>query len=118
MKTDMTMDRPRRRCAPVMSTGNAFATEHFVMGDPFGFHARPAALFAKTAQQYEADVLVGRQGGPAVNGKSILELLTLGVRYGEVITVATEGRDAAEAVSAIGNLFAGALGRQPSQACA
>jgi len=101
-----------------MPSENNFATERFVMGDPFGFHARPAALFVKTARQYEADVMVGRQEGPAVNGKSILELLTLGVRYGDVLTVATEGRDALEAVSAIGNLFAGALGRQPSQACA
>lgn len=118
MKIVTTTDRTRRRCAPAMPAANDFATEHFVMGDPFGFHARPAALFARTARQYEADVMVGKQEGPAVNGKSILELLSLGVRYGEVITVATEGRDAVEAVSAIGNLFTGALGRQPSQACA
>jgi phosphotransferase system HPr (HPr) family protein len=101
-----------------MPVGNEFATERFVMRDPFGFHARPAALFVKTARQYEADVMVGGPEGPAVNGKSILELLTLGVRCGEIVTVASEGRDAVEAVLAIGNLFAGALGRQPAQACA
>lgn len=89
-------------------------TRSFRMRDPYGFHARPAALFAKTARQYAAEVMVGRSDGTCVNGKSILSLMTLAVQCGDELLVRVEGADAAEAMAAIERLFADAQSQQPT----
>jgi phosphocarrier protein HPr len=84
-------------------------TRHYVIDYAYGFHARPAALFAKTALQFDAEILVGRNGGSGVNGKSIMGLLTLEISRGEILTVHATGSDAHEAMAAIEGLFIGAL---------
>ena len=96
--------------------GKRLISRCFIVEDPCGFHARPAALLARTAQQYVADVMVGKKGGSTVDGKSIMGLLTIEVLCGNEIEVAAVGDDAAEAVSAIARLFAGAFGRQEQKA--
>lgn len=65
-----------------------------------GLHARPAALFVKTAQRYGSDITV-TYGDLAVNGKSILCVLTLGVNEGSEITIRAEGQDAEGALAAL-----------------
>ncbi len=88
-------------------------TRCFVMEGQLGLHARPAALFAQTAQRYDAGILIGKKGGPSVSGKSILELLGLEIQCGNEIVVTVEGSDAAEAISAIERLFINAFGERP-----
>lgn len=68
-----------------------------------GLHARPAALFVKTAGKFDADVRVSC-GGRDVNAKSILQVLTLGAEQGAVITVRAEGEDASGALDALREL--------------
>lgn len=68
-----------------------------------GLHARPAALFVKKAGQFGADVRVSHDESE-VNAKSILQVLTLGVEQGAVITVRAEGEDASEALEALRTL--------------
>lgn len=84
----------------------------FVLEDPFGFHARPAALFVKTAQRYDADITVSNRSGVTANGKSIMGLLTLMIQHGEELVVTAQGSDAADALVSIGELVFGALARQ------
>ena len=98
------------------NSGGSLITRCFVMEDPMGFHARPAALFAKTAQQHGATILVSKKGGCCVNGKSIMGLLTLEILRGQELVVTADGADAAEAVSAIERLFADAFGQQKPDA--
>jgi phosphocarrier protein len=87
------------------------------MEDPLGFHSRPAALCVQTAQQFDADVLVTHERGAAVNGKSIMGLLTLAIQCGEKMAVTVQGPDAAAALEALGRLLADAFGeRQPAAA--
>lgn len=71
-----------------------------------GLHARPAALFVKKAGQYDADVRVSHDGRE-VNAKSILQVLTLGVEQGGVITVSADGEQAHEALEALERLVKG-----------
>jgi len=71
---------------------------------PAGLHARPAALFVQAANQYSCEVKV-LKGDKAVNAKSILGVLSLGVHCGEEITVFTEGEDAKEAISCLEELI-------------
>jgi len=76
----------------------------FTIKNKFGIHARPAALFVKTVSQFESDITVDRDGNAAA-GKSIMGLLTLEGYQGSVITVTAVGRDAEEALTAIGQLI-------------
>lgn len=69
----------------------------------FGIHARPAALFVKTAGQFSADILVEKDGA-VVSGKSIMGLLTLEGSQGSVLKVTATGPDAEEALDALQGL--------------
>ncbi len=72
-----------------------------------GLHARPAALFVKTAARYKSNIQVrniSRDQG-WVNAKSILKVLSLGVEKNHVIEVSTEGQDEEEALQALEGLL-------------
>jgi phosphotransferase system HPr (HPr) family protein len=62
-----------------------------------GLHARPAAVFVRTAAMFECEVIVSGNNR-SVNGKSILGVLTLGIDHGQRITIRTNGPDEKEAI--------------------
>ncbi|MBO0705703.1 MAG: HPr family phosphocarrier protein [Candidatus Dormibacteraeota bacterium] len=72
-----------------------------------GLHARPAALFVQTAARFQDTTIEVRNGTATCDAKSILQLLTLGVGPGTVITVRAEGGQADEALDALRNLVEG-----------
>lgn len=74
-----------------------------------GLHARPAALFVKTARQFSSAIKV-THGEREANAKSILSVLTLGVDQGAVITLHAEGEDADQALEALTDLVNGNFG--------
>ena len=75
-----------------------------VVGIRQGLHARPAALLAREARKWQSRIeLVGK--AQRVDGKSILDLLTLAAEAGTRLVVEATGPDAREAVEAIGGLF-------------
>ena len=63
-----------------------------------GLHARPATMFVQTAAKAVCDVTVAKSGGAPVNAKSMLAILGLDARCGEVITIAADGEDAERVV--------------------
>ena len=65
-----------------------------------GLHARPAALFVRTAKQFGSAIRV-THGEREANAKSILSVLTLGAEQGAVITISAEGEDAGQALEAL-----------------
>ncbi|HUV16249.1 MAG TPA: HPr family phosphocarrier protein [Pelolinea sp.] len=71
-----------------------------------GLHARPADLFVRTVNRYKSDVWVRNvsTGSEAVNAKSILRVLSLGVYNGHVIHVSAKGVDESFAVREITRL--------------
>jgi phosphotransferase system HPr (HPr) family protein len=71
-----------------------------------GLHARPAAIFVRTASAYPCTVTVSNltAHGPAVNAKSILKVLTLGVNQGCTIRIESEGEKAEEALHDLNRL--------------
>jgi phosphocarrier protein len=69
-----------------------------------GIHARPAAMFVKTANRFACDVFVEKDG-ETINGKSIMGLMMLAAGPGSEITVETHGQDAAPAMAAIEELL-------------
>ena len=68
--------------------------------NPLGLHARPAAEFVKIAARFTADITVSKDGY-AVNGKSIMGVMTLAAECGSSITIRAEGGDAEAAVQAL-----------------
>ena len=69
----------------------------------FGIHARPAALFVKTAGRFKSDILVEKDGS-IVSAKSIMGLLTLEGSKGAVLKITATGPDAEEALDALDDL--------------
>ena len=72
-------------------------------------HARPAAAFVKTAQQFKADIYIERNG-QTVNGKSILGLLTLACPQNGSLTIRAEGTDVPAAMRALEDLIENKFG--------
>lgn len=62
-----------------------------------GIHARPAALFVKTANRFGCEIFVEKDG-ERVNGKSIMGLMMLAAGPGSKLTIHAEGTDASRAV--------------------
>jgi phosphocarrier protein HPr len=72
-------------------------TKELLVTNKLGIHARPAAMFVKTANRFECDVFVEKDG-ERVNGKSIMGLMMLAAGPGSKLLVFAEGEDAAKAV--------------------
>ncbi len=68
-----------------------------------GLHARASARFVRTAECFDAEIKVVRDG-QAVNGNSIMGLMMLGAGPGSTILVQATGRQAREALDAITTL--------------
>ncbi len=69
-----------------------------------GLHARPAALLVKTANQFDSDIVLVKDGNE-VSAKSIISVLTLEGYMGAVIEVRADGHDSTEAMDALQELF-------------
>jgi phosphocarrier protein HPr len=68
-----------------------------VVTDEVGLHVRTAAAFAGEAQKYDSKVKVYYKG-KAADAKSMLSIMTLGVKCGEQINIMADGTDAEKAV--------------------
>jgi phosphocarrier protein HPr len=76
-----------------------------------GLHLRAAAEFVKTCSRFKCRVLVRNSRGE-VNGKSILNLMTLAAAYGSELTLVFEGEEARAAMKAIQSLFYNKFGEK------
>src|SRR5580765_6480481 len=74
-----------------------------VVTNPQGLHARPAELFVKMASQYQSTIEVIKDG-ERVDGKSILNVLTLAAVEGTQLEIAATGPDAQAALDALAGL--------------
>lgn len=78
-------------------------TRALTIQNRFGIHARPAALFVKTANRFQSDISVAKDG-QRVSGKSIIGLMTIEGYQGAILQVTATGPDATEALDAIEDL--------------
>lgn len=72
-------------------------TKDLVVCNKLGVHARPAALFVKTANRFDCEVLVEKDG-ETVNGKSIMGMMMLAAGPGSKLHVRAKGQDAQQAL--------------------
>jgi phosphocarrier protein FPr len=77
-----------------------------VVQNQMGIHARPAAKFVTTAAKFQSEITLRNVSANTklVNGKSINQVVTSGIRQGDEIVIAATGIDATEALSALQQL--------------
>ena len=86
------MSEPMRRTAKIVNAK--------------GLHARAAAKLCKTAEHFDATVMVSK-GDLEVSSGSIMGLLMLAAAQGSEIHLAASGTDAERAMSAVCDLIEG-----------
>jgi phosphocarrier protein len=90
--------------AKQISDAGATMTKDFLVSNKLGIHARPAAMFVKTANRFSCDIFVEKDG-EKVNGKSIMGLMMLAAGPGSKLTVSAQGHDASQALAEIETLI-------------
>ena len=76
--------------------GSVFSKE-LTVSNKLGIHARPAAMFVKTANRFACDIFVEKDG-EKINGKSIMGLMMLAAGPGSKLTIHAIGADAQLAI--------------------
>jgi phosphoenolpyruvate-protein phosphotransferase len=64
-----------------------------------GLHARPAALLARRAKAFDAQISLAAHGRLA-DARSVVAIMALGVRHGDELILRADGKDAALALAA------------------
>ncbi|MGR5147312.1 fused PTS fructose transporter subunit IIA/HPr protein [Photobacterium alginatilyticum] len=84
----------------------------FKISNPHGLHARPGAMLVSVAKKFESNILVANLNGDgkAVNAKSLMKVIALGVKQGHELQFTAQGDDAEAALAAIGQAIADGLG--------
>jgi phosphocarrier protein HPr len=93
-----------------MSEGKVSRT--VVIKNPQGLHARPADMFVKLAQQFQANIEVVKDN-LRVDGKSILDILMLAAEQGTSLSIEAAGADAEAALEALAMLVEQSFAEDP-----
>lgn len=82
-------------------------SRQIVVSNKLGLHARPAMQFVDAANGFSAAVTVEKKGDDPmkVDGKSIMEMITLAATSGTLLVIHADGEDAAAAVEKLAALF-------------
>ncbi|MEK3857241.1 phosphocarrier protein HPr [Cytobacillus sp. FSL H8-0458] len=76
----------------------------FTVIDETGIHARPATILVQAASKHDSEIKLGYKE-KAVNLKSIMGVMSLGIPKGAVITITAEGADQEEAIKNLAALL-------------
>lgn len=72
----------------------------YVITDRAGIHARPAGFVVKEAKKYSSEIKVSF-GEKSADAKKLTELMSMGITYGDEITVEISGEDEETACEAL-----------------
>jgi phosphocarrier protein len=82
------------------STSQTKITKELTIINRLGLHARPSAMFVKTASRFKCEIWVEKDG-ERVNGKSIMGLMMLAAGQGSKLLLTCEGNDCDKALAEI-----------------
>ena len=83
--------------------------------DPYGLHARPAAVLARKAKSFNADINLCVENKKA-DAKSILDILGLAVGPGMIVNIEASGHDAGTALDELCELIGNGMIEQTENA--
>ena len=72
--------------------------------NPTGLHLRPAGIVCQAAMKFKSRIMILHKE-KQLNAKSVLNMMTSGIKCGAEIEVQCTGEDEAEALEAICNLI-------------
>ncbi|MXZ43947.1 MAG: HPr family phosphocarrier protein [Gammaproteobacteria bacterium] len=75
-----------------------------------GMHARASAKFVQVAKSFPCSVQLGHEESQLVNGKSMMQIMTLAATQGSELFLKTEGEEAEVAYKSIAQLIADRFG--------
>ncbi len=76
----------------------------FIIANEYGVHARPATSIVGLANQFESDITL-TYDGVTVDLKSIMGVLSLGIKRGAYITLRINGTDELQAMKELSKLL-------------
>lgn len=79
---------------------------NLILTNKLGLHARPAAEFIKIAAGFKSKITLKGKGKIA-DAKSMLMVLTMGIRQGEQLTIIADGPDEGESIEALKDFIEG-----------
>jgi multiphosphoryl transfer protein len=97
------------------ATGAPAVSQGIPLPNPAGLHARPAAVLAAAAKSFSSEIQLTR-GGDAVNAKSLVAIMGLSTKQGDIVEVKAIGPDADKAVEALAALIADGCGEKAGEA--
>ena len=74
-------------------------SKKIVINNNLGIHLRPAGKLADAGMRYSCSIYLARNG-KRVNGKSLLSILSLGIKKGYEVEIQCDGKDEQEALDA------------------
>ena len=75
--------------------------ERVLVKNPIGVHLRPAGDIAEAAIKYKKCEVYLSSGGRTVNGKSLLSILSLGIKQNTEFEIICDGEDEEAALKSI-----------------
>lgn len=82
-----------------------------VVASSVGLHARPAAVLADAVDESGVDIVISFDGEEA-DAASLLEIMTLGVRHGDEVTLSTEDDNAGAVLDSLVELLSRDLDKE------
>jgi phosphocarrier protein HPr len=79
-------------------------SKDYIIIDPLGMHARPAAALLKLARKYKSAFSL-KKDGKLVQLGSMLNILSISAKCGDTFSIIAEGEDESEAVAALDYFF-------------
>lgn len=92
-----------------ISVGAEVIEREVTIQNRYGLHARPAAMFVSACNRFQSEIQVVK-GGTTVNGKNILEIMTLGAAQGTKLILKISGDDASDAATELITMIEGNFG--------
>ncbi len=77
----------------------------YTVKDPLGIHARPAGMLVKEAKAFADTAVTITKNGTSVKATQLMKLMSLGVKNGDVVTVAADGANEDAAIAALKAFF-------------
>ena len=77
--------------------------------NPSGLHLRPAGVLSQTAMKFKSDITI-ECGEKKIIAKSVLNVMTAGIKCGTEITLICDGEDEAAAMETLTTAIESGLG--------
>ncbi len=77
----------------------------YTVADPAGIHARAAGILVRAIKGFDGTAVTVERDGKSADGRKLMELVNMGVRQGDAVTVTVKGGDEETAAAKIEEFF-------------